>query len=343
MNIVFAETVYKLSKCSFICIFKPMTETISQNTPIIYLAPLQGFTDHVYRKAYSEVFEKIDKWFIPYISVKNGSILKKYLKEIQVENNRQNNVVPQVLGKNPEEILILSKVLEDMGYMEINLNLGCPYPMVTNRGMGSGLLPYPEKIKIILDEFFSKSKLKLSIKMRAGFDSPQEIDKVIPVINQFPLTEVVLHPRIATQLYKGEVLDSAFIHAMQNLKHPLVYNGDIFSSEDFMKRQLKFPEINFWMLGRGILMNPFLPMEIKNIQISDQEKSQKLQDFHNRILELYSDKMDNEGNVLNKMKQFWIYFSYVFPNQKKNLKTVKKASSIKKYSEVVKKMFWEIA
>jgi tRNA-dihydrouridine synthase len=316
-----------------------MTATDQQNNSTIYLAPLQGFTDYVYRKAYNEIFHGIDAFFIPYISVKNNLVLKKYEKEILLENNPQTNVIPQVLANNADEMLFLSKILADQGYREINLNLGCPYPMVTNREMGAGLLPHPEKLKAILNSFFEKSSLRLSVKLRAGLNSANEIERVIPVLNDFPITEVIFHPRIAKQLYEGEILYSAFEFVIANLKHQLVYNGDILSVADINDRKQKFKGINHWMIGRGILMNPFLAAEIKGIENSPVEKVEKLKEFHQLIFDLYSEKMDNEGNVLNKMKQFWIYFSFVFPNQHKTLKWIKKTSSLNKYRNETLKIF----
>jgi tRNA-dihydrouridine synthase len=316
-----------------------MPATNKQSTPLIYLAPLQGFTDFIYRKAYNEIFEGIDSFFIPYILVKNNEILKKHEKEIFLENNLQNRVVPQVLASNPDEMLFLAKLLEEKDYDEINFNLGCPYPMVSNRGMGAGLLIHPEKIHSILTSFFENSKLKLSIKLRAGLLSPNEIEKIIPVLNQFPLTEVILHPRIARQLYEGEIIDSAFEFAKACIKYKLVYNGDIFSLANFKERSQKFRETDCWMLGRGVLMNPFLPAEIKGIHYSDDEKRLKLATFHQRVFELYTEKMDNEGNVLNKMKQFWIYFSYCFPEQRKCFKLIKKAGNLPKYQSAIKSIF----
>jgi tRNA-dihydrouridine synthase len=236
-------------------------------------------------------------------------------------------------------MLFLSKILEDKGYNEINLNLGCPYPMVTNRGKGAGLLPHPEKIKEILSLFFEKTNLRLSVKLRAGLHSANEIEQIIPVLNEFPLTEVIFHPRVAKQLYEGEILNSAFQYAMQNLKHRLVYNGNIFSVDDFNLTRQKFPETNDWMLGRGVLMNPFLPAEIKNIEIPDKLKLEKLKEFHRLIFELYTEKVDNEGNVLNKMKQFWIYFSYNFTEQRKSFKLIKKTNRISKFQSTVQLIF----
>ncbi|MBT3384864.1 MAG: tRNA-dihydrouridine synthase family protein [Prolixibacteraceae bacterium] len=306
---------------------------------MIYLAPIQGFTDFVYRKAYSEVFTGVDTFFIPYISLKNNQILKKFEKEILFENNPQKNVVPQVLVKDGPEMLDLSNILKNFGYNEINLNLGCPYPMVTNRGKGSGLLPHPNKIKSILNGFFEKSDQKLSLKVRSGLIQPNEIELLVPIFNEFPLSEIIFHPRIATQLYRGEVLLSAFKKVSELSKHRLVFNGDIFNLSDFKNMQGLFPNINNWMLGRGILMDPFLPSEINGIHFSEEEKRAKKMDFHQMIFDTYSDKMDNQGNTLNKMKQFWSYFSFGFPNQHKVFKKIKKAGSVEKYLNVVQTIF----
>ena len=310
---------------------------------MIYLAPIQGFTDFVYRSSYSEVFSHIDAFFIPYITVKNNQLPKKYNKEISPENNPQNKVIPQVLVKDANELIFLSKIIEDLGYSEINLNLGCPYPMATNRGKGSGLLPYPEKVNTILESFFEHSKLKLSVKHRAGLISTEEIEKTIPILNKFPLTEVIFHPRVASQLYKGNVSESAFEYACNNLIHPLVYNGDIFTLSDFTNTKQMFPKTQDWMLGRGVLSNPFLPSEIKGYQFSPNDKWNKLNEFHESIFENYSRVMDNPGNVLNKMIQFWSYFSYNFPNQKKVFKSIKKTKNLGNFKLEVKKAFLSLS
>lgn len=306
---------------------------------MIYLAPLQGQTDFIYRKVYSSVFQEIDGFFIPYISVKNQKVLKKYVAEVLPENNPKNRVIPQVLVKDDTEILFLTRFLKDFDYKEINLNLGCPYPMVTNRGKGAGLLPYPNKINNILDAFFKNSNLKLSVKLRAGLNSEKEIENVVPVLNRFPLTEVIFHPRIAKQLYKGKISDSAFSYAGENSKHKLVYNGDIFSPEDFREILFKYPNIKNWMLGRGILMNPFLPSEIKGLSFSSEEKKVKLTEFHKLIVESTLEKMDNEGNVLNKLKQFWTYFCFSFENPQKALKQIKKSNSIPQFLGETRRLF----
>lgn len=309
---------------------------------MIYLAPLQGFTDYVYRASYAKVFNAVDAYFVPYISLKNNTIPNKYIREILPENNGQKRVVPQILAKDATEFKFLENILVENGYSEFNLNLGCPYPMVTNRGKGSGLLPFPNEVYKLLDHFYSSDKGELSVKLRAGFKSAHELEAIIEVLNQFPLKEVILHARLAGQLYSGEIDENAFAYATQNLKHKLVYNGDIFSTKDFIAKQNKFFGIDTWMLGRGIIMNPLLPHEIKGVQVSPQERFDLLNTFHQTMLKRYLEIMDNEGNALNKMKQFWIYFSWCFPNQRKVLKQIKKVKSLNKYGEIVKSAFYEI-
>lgn len=306
---------------------------------MIYLAPLQGFTDFIYRQAYSKVFNEVDAFFIPYIAMKNGTVLPKYRKEVLPENNRQLRAIPQVLAKDADEMHYLVDVLSELGYTEINLNLGCPYPMVNKRGRGSALLPHPEKLEEILHSYFSGEHPELSVKLRAGLNSSEELMPVIEVLNKFRIKEVILHPRIAKQLYSGEIIDEAFQLAVENLQHSLVYNGDIFSVSDFKKRQAQFSSLKHWMLGRGILMNPFLPMEINGTEIPENEKKNKLRDFHRLMLDGYSKAMDNEGNALNKMKQFWIYFCYNFPNPHKVLKNMKKANNILKFKAEAERCF----
>lgn len=309
---------------------------------MIYFAPLQGFTDFVYRKAYAQIFHEVDAYFIPYILVKSGIILPKYKREISPQNNPETRVVPQVLIKDSKELIELTQFLQQCGYTELNLNLGCPYSMVTNRGRGSGLLPFPDKIRNLLENYFDKFELDLSIKLRAGLNSADEFEQLIPVLNDFPIKEVIFHPRTAQQMYKGEIREETFLKATNKVECKLIFNGDIFSVSDFLQRKNQFPTITNWMLGRGILLNPFLPSEIKGIDISKSQRKDRLMELHHRVFESYWKIMDNDGNTLNKMKQFWMYFCANFNQPQKAFKRIKKANNISKYKAVVAGLFAEL-
>lgn len=313
----------------------------NKKQPVISFAPLQESTDFVYRKAHATLFGGIDKYYSPYLLVqKEGGIKKSQLRDTLPENCEGYHLVPQVMAGNGEDFLFLSKHLEDLGYTEINWNLGCPYPMVTGKGMGSGLLPHPDKIREILESSLPKMKSSISVKMRAGLTSGEEIFGVIPVLNDFPLVEVIFHPRIAKQLYSGVPDRELFEKVTGMLSHPLVYNGDIQDSDDFLLLQERFGSVSSWMIGRGLLKNPFLANEIKGFNLPGQDgKVLLLERFHEEVLNGYSSLLSGHSHLITRMIKFWEYFCYCFPNPHKSFKRIKKSVNLSKYELAVKENF----
>lgn len=307
----------------------------------IYQAPLQGFTDFGFRKVLAESFGGIDKFFIPYISYGKGHEIKRsQLREVFPENNQSLPVVAQVLFSDGTELTELVSILKDYGYNEINLNLGCPYPMVTNKGRGAALLEKPEVLFEALQQLYSKnSQVRFSVKMRAGMTNDRDAEAIFEVLNQFPLEEVIFHPRTADLMYDGQANPQLFANAVSLVKHPLVYNGDIVSVAGFQELQAILPAQNSWMIGRGLLANPALGAQLKGDVFNPNELREKLRDFHDRIFDNYSSRLDGSGHVLMKMNQFWTYFCESFTNPHKAMKLVKKSTSLHKYNAAVSEIF----
>ncbi len=314
---------------------------MTQNRFKIYQAPLQGFTDFSFRKVISESFGGIDKYFIPYLSFgKWREIKKSQLREVFPENNSDLPVVPQVLFSDVAEIYDLISILIDYGYPEINLNLGCPYPMATNKGRGAAWLEKPNDLNKILQELFDRGfPAKFSVKMRAGLTNDQDFRSIIETLNQFPLEEVIFHPRTASQMYTGKANPQLFTEAHSLLKHPMVYNGDIFSLDDLQEVQTLLPEQNNWMIGRGLLTNPALALQLKGEVLDAKELRKKKKEFHDVLLENYSRRLQGDSHILMKMNQFWTYFSESFENPHKAMKLVKKSGSLLKYNAAVVEIF----
>ena len=314
---------------------------MSQNTIRIYQAPLQGATDFDFRKALAESFGGIDKYFIPYLSYGKGREIKKsQLREVFPENNVSLPVVPQVLFSDQAELFDLVTILIDYGYLEINLNLGCPYPMATNKGRGAAWLEKPEVLKEILQKLYTKGfPSKFSVKMRAGMKSDQEAKAIFSILNQFPLEEVIYHPRTASQMYDGKANPQLFAVAISEVKHPLVYNGDIFSVADLQELKQLFPEQKSWMIGRGLVTNPALGAQLKGEVFESKSLRKQMREFHDQLLEAYSARLQGDGHIVMKMSQFWVYFSESFENPHKAMKLVKKSSSLLKYNAAVTEIF----
>jgi|LGVD01.1.fsa_nt_gb tRNA-dihydrouridine synthase len=306
----------------------------------IHFGPLQGFTNYTYRKLHQKYFGGVDKYYSPYLRFeKNKDFKKSSYRDLLPENNVDIPFVPQVLGNDANLFLELVKKIEDWGYNEINWNLGCPYPMVTKRGFGSALVAKPLEVKSILEKVLPETNIKLSIKCRLGLVDENEIYELVEVLNDFDISELTVHTRIAKQLYKGKAEPSKFIPLMEKSKHKLIYNGDITSSKNIYDLDNIFNgKQNEYMIGRGLLMNPFLASELKGEVFELSEKKKIISLFHSELFNSYAEKLQS-SHLLTTMKSQWEYLSFMYENQHKAFKKIKKAKSIEHYNDAVAEVF----
>jgi tRNA-dihydrouridine synthase len=311
------------------------------SAPFLYLAPLRGITDALFRNVFTRHFGGFDMAVAPFLPPqRNPSNKKKLLAELFPEVNRQLPVIPQLLNNNGDEFLDLALRLEDLGYTSLNWNLGCPAPMVANKGRGSGLLPYPDDIINLLDQVVPKLSATLSIKMRLGFREKRESIHLLPRLNAYPLDEIIIHPRLGKQLYKGRTDPDGFADCLALTRHRLVYNGDITSADVYSGLAERFPEISRWMIGRGVLANPFLAEELKGTaEDSPARKTERLRAFHDDLCEAYRQQLSGPGHLLGKMKQLWLYLVFSFPGKDKIFKKLKKAHTEQQFQEAAEAMF----
>ncbi len=300
-------------------------------------SPLQGFTDFRFRNAFNKHFGGIDTFYSPYIRL-NGKLVVKnsYERDILPDNNTQLEVIPQIITNDAEEFLFVAKYVQQFGYKELNWNLGCPYPMVTKQGMGSGLICDPGKINHILDRAHNETNILVSMKMRMGYENAEEILETLPVLDKYPLKNIAIHARIGKQLYKGGVDLDAFQRCVDNTKHKLYYNGDITTVAKFKEMQERFPSIDHFMIGRGLIADPFLPSMIKN-NTTEYPKNRMdiFADFHDEIYQQYDAALSGPTPIKMKMLGFWEYFSQSFSNPQKTYKKIKKATNPHKYKQAV--------
>ena len=304
-------------------------------------SPLQGFTDFRFRNAQNKIFGGIDTFYSPYIRLNGKMAIKpSYERDLLPENNLDLEVIPQVITNDADEFLFVAKYVRELGYKELNWNLGCPYPMVTKSGMGSGLISNPEKINNILHRAHNESDIIVSMKMRLGYENSEEILDVLPILDTYPIKNIAIHARIGKQLYKGGVNLDAFQLCVDNTKHKLYYNGDITSVAKFHEMQQRFPTIDHWMIGRGLISDPFLPSMIKNNTSEyPANKMELFSAFHDTLYAIYSESLSGSTHILLKMYHLWEYFSATFSNPHKVLKKIKKAQSIRNYEAAVAEIF----
>jgi len=304
-----------------------------------YLAPMEGITEYIYRNSYEKFFGNVDKYFTPFIVPNESRSLKtKELVDVLPENNKGMNIVPQILTNDAEGFINTSRKLQQLGYSEVNLNLGCPAKTVVSKNRGSGFLAKREELDSFLDEIFKMDDIKISIKTRIGKDNPEEFYELIKIYNKYPLEELIIHPRTQKDFYGNKPNLCVFRDALSLSNNPVCYNGDIFTINDYNKLVADFPEVNTVMLGRGILANPGLINVIKN---NINTSKNILKDFHDEILNRYIEVFPEDTYAINRMKELFGYMIYIFSDNKEYAKKIRSAQKLSDYTEAVQSLFTE--
>ena len=306
----------------------------------IQMAPMEGITTYIYRNAHAAHFGKMDKYYTPFLSLhKEKEFNHKELQEILPKHNDGLNVIPQVLTNSAEDFLVAAEKLKDLGYDEININLGCPSGTVTAKNKGAGMLQDTVRLDNFLSEVFEKSPVDVSIKTRIGMESADEWETLLEIYNKYPIKELIIHARVREDYYKNTPNLEAYVYAVENSKNPICYNGDIFSVEDYQRLKEILPDDGNIMLGRGLIARPFLTEELyrgtkQNIQ--EKETRMKLQAFHDEVYEGYKQVMSGDMNVLFKMKELWAYMIGMWPDAKKEHKLICKTKKCMEYEQIVR-------
>ncbi|MBO4579145.1 MAG: tRNA-dihydrouridine synthase family protein [Clostridiales bacterium] len=303
----------------------------------IYFAPMEGVTGYIFRNAYSGIYGHIDKFFAPFIAPSESSpITPRERKDITPENNKGINLVPQILTCRSDHFIDAAKELHSMGYREINFNLGCPSGTVCAKGKGAGFLPETSALQRFLDDICSYSEssgIKISVKTRLGYYDPEEFYDLIDIFNLFPISELIVHPRIRSDFYKGETRKEYYAYALEHSKIPLVYNGNIFTCEDYDELLITFGKLDTIMLGRGLISDPSLADKLKGF--GSETDLKKFRRLHDSLYKEYQKVMSPDINVLYKMRELWSYWQTLFDGKERDIKRLLKAKKYADYEEIV--------
>ncbi len=306
---------------------------------ILYLAPLKGTTEIIFRNIYAKYFQGIDiaiATFVPLNHHKSKEKVRKW--DIPPASKQKIKTIPQFLGRNLKDLAHLIKWIQYYGYDELNWNLGCPVSKIVKKGRGCGQLEKPQEIEDFLDAIFDNFEIKLSIKTRLGMSHPDEVFKLIEIYNKYPLKELIVHPRIGKQLYSGSVYYDYFEEVLKLSKNPMVYNGDIKTREDFLKIRERFPKVKKIMIGRGVLKDPFLPEKIKGIYTETIPDFYRFKAFHDELSSTLQPIFREEDEFVGKMKEYWRSFAYLFEDRNATFKYVARSKNQKEFESRVEEV-----
>lgn len=301
----------------------------------IHFAPLQGFTEAAYRNAHSVAFGGVDCYYTPFVRVEGGALRAKDVRDVAPENNTTGCTVPQLIANSPEKMEQILELFLKNGEQRVDINMGCPFPMLARRGNGSGILPHPEAVGALLEVVKRHPEVAFSVKMRLGWESAEECLALLPLLNEAPLVHVAMHPRLGRQQYKGSVDLEAFARFLEGCRHPVVYNGDLCTLEDMQRVAERFPGLGGLMLGRGLLANPALAWEWKlGRRMETAECLLRLRRLHDLVRRSYECRLEGgEAQLLSKLQTFWEYPEPLIGH--KCAKAIAKCKSLAAYEELV--------
>ena len=313
----------------------------------IYLAPMEGITGYIVRNAFYHHFGYIDKYFTPFIPAAKR-MSRKILRDLAPENNRGILLVPQLISNRSDEILDMIRQLKDLGFTEVNLNLGCPSGTVVSKRRGSGMLQDPEELNRFLYGIYEKADIPVSVKTRIGFTDPDSWPRILEVYRRYPMSELIVHPRLRSEMYRGFPHLEAYELAYRTCGIPLCYNGDIWAMESFRNIQSRFPDTKTVMIGRGLLGRPYLAWMIQSMEgradtdlrtLNRQEVRSRLRDFCDEIYREYLEIFSGEKDVCMHMKEIWIHLGNSFRDSEKLIRRLMKSRTEAEYHDLVRRIF----
>ena len=301
-----------------------------------YFAPMEGVTGAVYRRTHREFFPGMDKYFMPFITpTTNAKLTPRQKRDVLPEYNVGVPAVPQLLTKSAADCIWAVNALHDLGYAEVNLNLGCPSGTVTAKGKGAGFLAHPDELDRFWDEVFSRCE-GISVKTRLGVHEPEEFGRLLEIYNRYPITELTIHPRVRQDFYKGKVRENDFAAALPRCTMPVCYNGDVVNEQDARAVAERYPAVHALMIGRGLIADPSLVTRLTGGKAAD---SKTLEAFHDTLFARCCEAFGDSRIAMLRMKEIWFYHLNLFENSEKPGKAIKKAKNAAEFQSAAAAVF----
>ena len=308
----------------------------------LYMAPMEGLTVHTYRNVFDAYYGGADKLFTPFIAAEGSHKMKKReICDVTPENNKGLNVVPQIISNDASNFIRFARIIKEMGYEEVNLNLGCPSGTVVSKGKGSGFLGKKKQLDEFLHCIFTElTDINVSVKTRLGLKAPGEIEGLMAIFNRYPIYELIIHPRVREEYYNGKPHIEEFIFAMGASVNPVCYNGDINTSDDYDRIIQACGKELHVMAGRGLIRNPSLFNIIRSGKNAMTDKD-TLRRFHDAVYSEYRCTMPGERVVILKMKEIGRYMIDLFEGNAEYARLLKKSHILTDYNIFVNRLFRE--
>jgi len=285
----------------------------------LWLAPLRGVTIRAFRETFAEPIREagFDGAFAPFIPANPGIRVNDRLLADLRPFPGDLPLVPQVITKHPEAMRELLKGFKDRGFARADLNAGCPFPMIVRRGRGSGLFRTPDMLeRLVATGCEEMGPGNFSVKTRLGLERPDELLRLMPMLNRYPLAALTVHARTARQMYAGACDQAAFAAVCAVSSNPVIYNGDV---------QLPFSGlkgVKGVMVGRGF---------VRELGTRP-DAAELLRDYVARS----QTELSGDRPVLGRMKELLAYWAESAPRWRRLWSLVKICRSVEELLSIIR-------
>ncbi len=306
-----------------------------KGTSPLMLAPMQGLTNRAMRAVQCDIGQP-DVVFTEFVRVSHVArqrITASDRREIQADAAGVPLVV-QLIGHRSESLAEAAEIVADLGGRHVNINMGCPFGRTTTGKTGGAMLQEPEKIVDCLRAVRAVFDGSLSVKVRAGYEDPEQIFDVLPVFEDCGVDFIVLHPRTVVQKYAGEADHAITARVVAGTPLPVIANGDLFTSERARQVARQTGAAGL-MLGRGAIADPWLFPRIRCHVASPNatEYLHQMTVYFNRLSERYMQLFCGERQVLSKLKN--VLDAFVDPALQPLIKKLRRCKQLSQFHAVL--------
>src|SRR5882724_310336 len=239
-------------------------QLLSGAQPILALAPMQDVTDLPFWKLMA-AYGGADVYYTEYFRVHPTSHLEKWIAESITKNPTGKPVVAQMIGNDIPSLIRTAKELQQYPIVAVDLNLGCPAPVVYRKCAGGGLLREPKRVDAILGALRDAISIKFTVKTRLGFDSTELFGELLPIFARHSIDLLTVHGRTVQEMYRSEVHYDYIAQAAEAMSCPVLANGNVYSARK-AREVLEQTGASGLMIGRGAIRNPWLFHQIRQSQ-----------------------------------------------------------------------------
>jgi len=278
---------------------------LSGPAPVLTLAPMQDVTTLEFMRVIAR-YGGPDVYWTEYFRVHGDSRPEKWILDSITKNPTGRPVVAQLIGNDIPALVRNARLLQQFPVAAIDLNLGCPAPVVYRKCAGGGLLREPQKIDAILGALRDAVTILFTVKTRLGFASSAEFDALLPIFAKHPIDLLTVHARTVTQMYRPGVRYDLIARAVGELKCPVLANGNVFSAAQ-AQQLLAETGARGLMIGRGAIRNPWLFDQIRAQLRGEPIKRPVGRDVLGYLHELWDNEISpgvKEPAQVQRMKKF---------------------------------------